>query len=154
MAGGSWTDPVDVGVEAVPTNWFTNTSDNARCVHKGNGQSVLTSIAPDGDGVLDIGTTDETFLIDLDTNPLKYITTTGRQAGNRIQLIITDGSSGGPDIYNYASASPPAGTASILVSNGGGLALSSYGVTAHILITLVYSGTYWYCNPYGMLGLT
>lgn len=148
MSGGQWVNPIDVAVEAVPTTLLTNIADDLRCLHKGNGQTSLSSIAADGTYVLDIGDVEQTFVLDLDTSyNLHFITTTNRQAGNTIHLIATG--TGSVSIFNNSS-SPPAGSEAILIS-GAGLGASSYSISSNSMWTFVYSGAYWYCNPYAML---
>jgi len=136
MAGGVWTEPVDVGVEAVPTTLLTAIADDLRCIHKGGGDSSITTIAVDVSNVLDIGTIDDTFLVS-GTEALSYISTTGRQLRNKINLIKKTSNSN----INYGAGSTPSNTAPIY---GNGAGSGSVTWVAERLITLVYDGTAWH----------
>lgn len=136
MSGGNYSDPIDIGVEGVPTTLLTAIADNLRCLHKGNGHTDLTEISVDGDGVLDIGLTDQTFKIS-GTNTLKYITTTGRQLGNTINISKSTGEGS----VSYGESSAPSGSLPIY---GNGLGTGSITWYPGRLLTLVYMEDGWH----------
>ena len=150
MGTETWVhDSTDYGVVPIPTTYFNQTKDNINVLHKGNGQSSLTTIATSSNFLLDIGSTDQVFNVDLTAAyDIKFITTTNREVGNTIILLFKDGGTG-YDIHNNA-ASPPAGSVPILIS-GSGLTLSSYNLFDYSKIELTLGDEYWYCNPYGFL---
>ena len=149
MGAEQWQDAkTDYGVEGIPTTFFNKIEGNAAVNHKGGGQASLSIIAADASFVLDIGDDEQTFMIDLDASyDLKFISTTNRQPRNEINIITTG--TGSVSLHNNAS-SPPANSEAILVS-GAGLSGSSYTLQPYSLYTFVFSGAYWYCNPFAVL---
>lgn len=136
MAGGFYSDPVDVAVEAVPTTLLTAIADNLRCLHKGNGHTSITSIAPAVGGALDVGTVDQTFNVDSSDDTLKFITTAGREVGCTIHLIASETGQIG-----YGQSSPPVGTKAIVGDGAGSTTLTWQ---QHRKITLTLGDTYWH----------
>lgn len=136
MAGGLWTDPVDVGIEGVPTTLLTNTADNLRCLRKGNGQVSPVAIGISVANLLDIGEQEETFLVS-SAGTLRYITNTNRNVGNRIHLIKTSSSA----VIYYGANSPPAGSLPIVCDGTSGVS-NTWPVGR--MITLVLSFTGWH----------
>lgn len=111
MAGETWQTPKTDWVfgEAVPTTWLNKIEGNLVVEHRGGGYIVPVTIEPDVTGVLDIGETNNAFLVGGE-NDLYYITTTGRQFGNTIHLIRTASTAGLHSCQPNAGASAPSGT--------------------------------------------
>ena len=115
MSGETWSTPSGVGSgEAVPTTWFDTIADDLIVLHRGNGMATPSAIEPDASGVLDVGETNDTFLVN-GSNALKFITYTNRQFGNRINLIRTTGDG----TVMYAQTSPPSGSLPIYANEYG-----------------------------------
>lgn len=146
MAGGLWTDPVDVGVEGVPTTLLTNIADNLRCLHAGNGQASPTILAvtttPD---YLDLtNSTEETFKVNVtDYAYFSYISSTGRRFGNRIQLICSGVDGVGIGFYSVRTAAAPTGYSKIKIyglPNNTGTVWHAFPAC---VIQFVYDGEFW-----------
>jgi len=137
MAGGVWTDPVDVGIEAVPTTLLTNIADDLRCLYKGGGQGSPSAI--NASSSIDIGSTYDTFKIVSATYPydVYYISTTGRNLLNKIWFINTGDN---PIQFWVNGGSPGAGYAKIVDPASPIYATIQVGGT----IGLIYSGTAWH----------
>ncbi len=105
MAGETWVTPKnDLGVEPVPTTLLNSIGTDLVVLHRGGGYITPVTIEPDVTGLLDIGETNNAFLVGGE-NDLYYITNTGRQFGNTIHLIKTASMAG----LHYAGASAPSG---------------------------------------------
>lgn len=148
MAGGLWTNPVDVGVEGVPTTLLTNIADDLRCLRMGNSQGSVVALIPDVNNSINIGSTEQIFNVDMyasgTSSSLYYISTTGRRAGNIICLRFIK-SGGSYEIYNNGNGgTAPAGYAKILIY-GGANSIDPYdGLNGEQLVLfLLYTGTVW-----------
>lgn len=146
MAGGVWTNPVDVGVEGVPTTLLTNIADDLRCLRMGSSQTSVTSLVVAADGSIDVGATDGVFNVDMyasgTSHDLYYISTTGRAAGNIITLRFIK-SSGPYKIYNNGE-SAPAGSAKILIFGGANSIDPNEDLNgAQLVLQFLYDGTLW-----------
>ena len=146
MAGGNWTDPVDVGVEAVPTTLLTNIADNLRCLHSGNGQASAN--------VIDVTTTpnylplpnstEESFKVAVtDYAFIAYISNVNRRFGNRIQLICSGIENTDIGFYSVKTEAAPGGYAKIKIYgcvNNTGIIWQAYPAC---VIQFVYDGEFW-----------
>lgn len=137
MGSETWTqDSTDYGVVSIPTTYFNQTKDNINVLHKGNGQTSLTTISADVSRQLDVGSTDQTFFVNGSYN-VAYISTANREPGNTIHLI----KSGGLTNIAYNQGSVPAGYGEIF---GNGAGASTVTWNDERLVTLVYDGTAWH----------
>jgi hypothetical protein len=146
MAGGVWTSPVDVGVEAVPTTLLTNIADDLRCLRMGNSQTSTTALVPDANTCIDIGATEQVFNVDMyasgTSHDLYYISTTGRAAGNIICLRFIK-PEGSYRIYNNGE-SAPAGYSKMLIYGGANSIDPAEGLNGEqLVLLLLYNGTNW-----------
>jgi hypothetical protein len=87
---------------------------------------------------VDIGSTDDTFLV-AGTTVIKYISTTGRVAGNKIYLIAKDGNNS----YQSDQTSPPAGYAALQLFKIGTGVMIDVTVAEGAVMMFVYNGTKW-----------
>ena len=123
---------------------FNRIEQNIGVLHGGNGQTSLSILTASAAFVLDIGTTEQSFVLNLDASyNIQFITTTGRQPGNQINLIISGTAS--VQMINGAS-SPPAGSAPVYIAGWPYSGLGDYTLHENQLLRLVYSGTAWHCN--------
>lgn len=140
MSGEVWQTPkTNWGVEAIPTTYYNRVEGNDSVLHRGNGQATLETVISAEELSL-INETDETFLLS-GSNNIKYVDSSNRQAGNRIQLIPIDG--GG---YLYQGESTPSDPKFKPIYWRG----SSPTNTSYFLyqpITLIFTGTIWVCLP-------
>lgn len=117
------------------------TNENIAVLHKGNGQSSLSSIASASS--LDIGSTDQTFIITGSTS-INYISTTSREPGCVIHFINLRGGSNISFLDNTGSV--PANYAALSCYNVVGGALGTITLNPGERFMFVYDGTYWYCT--------
>jgi hypothetical protein len=140
----AWTDISDY----VATDGFSNTDvntilENEKVLHKGNGFASIGSVAAASS--FDIGTEHQTIIVSLSANSsIDFISTTDRQPGNAINLINLSSSSYWCNLKNQ-TASPPANYAAI-VAYIRGTGMTDILLEAGMLVSLVYSGTYWYVS--------
>lgn len=88
MSGEIWTDLSDVGVEAMPTTWPNSIQDNLKVLRRGDGYDTVES-AIEAESLVLPNEYDSVF--NLTTSGgfnISYISTTGRQLGNTITLIV------------------------------------------------------------------
>ncbi len=137
-----WSTPeTSWGVEVVNTTDMDAIGENLVTLHKGNGQSSLTTVNPDASYQLDINTTDETFIMDDNSNAyIDLILSTSREPGNRIQLINQAG-----DNFGIRHNQTPSGNYKAIHHY---LTTVPYIIYPYSAVTLVYDGTIWtlMCN--------
>lgn len=144
----AWSTPeTGWGVDVVNSSDMNAIGENLVTLHKGNGQASLTTVNPDASYQLGINATDETFIIDDNSNAyIDLILSTGREPGNRIQVLNQSG--GNVGVRHNQDPS------------GNYKAINHYYTTVPYLIypyataTFVYDGTIWtlMCNyPQGTL---
>ncbi|NLD98609.1 MAG: hypothetical protein GX640_01935 [Fibrobacter sp.] len=109
--------------------------ENIRVLGQGGRKAATTLTAA---AAVDIGDTDDTFLVS-GTTSIKYLSTTGRVAGNKIYLVATNN-------INFLSnqSSPPSGYAPIyLFKIGVGPAVVDLNIGEGAVVMLVYAGGKW-----------
>lgn len=136
----SWTTPRAWTVAAVSTAQMNEVSEQLAVLHKGNGHTALSTISPNAAGELNIGAVDQSFNVTEPSNyGIKFISSTGRQPGNTINLILTNASS----VYTN-TATPPSGYSPIIINHE--QTYGSYNLYQYQILTLVFTGSFWVCN--------
>lgn len=142
--GGTKTDWV-VG-EGIPVTWPNKIEGNISVLGRGNGRASLETAVGASNLVLP-NETDETFLVSGDGAFIKYIDTTNRNVGNRIQLIKTGS---GSIILNPQETDPPPGFARVYMYNSGlltpGMQYTGFEFVQNMLIIFVLSHLGWHCT--------
>lgn len=144
----AWSTPyTSWAAGAVPSSTdFNRIENNIVELHKGNGQPSLQTIAATTTpNYLDLpNATDESFIVAItDYAYYAYIETTGRAAGNRIQLICQGASDVSIGFYSMKTEAAPDGYAKIRIAgqaNNTGIAWTAF---PSCVIQFVYDGTYW-----------
>lgn len=136
----SWTTP---NISFSSSDGFTNTdinatNENIAVLHKGNGQTSLSSIASASS--LDIGTIDQTFII-TGTTTVNYISITDRQSGCIINFINSRG--GGNISFLDNTGSVPANYAALTCYDLIGAGLGVFTLHPGQKCSFTYDGTYW-----------
>lgn len=143
MAGETWVTPKnDLGVEAVPTTLLNNIGTDLIVLHRGGGYITPVTIEPDVLGLLDVGETNNTFLV-VGDNDLYYITTTNRQFGNTIHLIKT----GGTGAFYYGGDSAPTGSLPIYYN---GITTGDFAWYVGRMVTLTLGIAGWHHDAHGI----
>ena len=136
----SWAAPkVDWATDdVIATTDMNRMEENSRILGQGGGPVIATVTAANS---LDIGTVSKVFKVDGNT-AIRFISTTGRDSGDVITLILTDQ----PDL-EHRYAGPGAGYASLDNIMLVALDSISYGAInpnySGLVVQYVYNGTYW-----------
>jgi hypothetical protein len=146
MSGETWVTPVELGVVGVGTTDWNNIQKNLSVLHRGNGVATIETAVGSNNLVLP-NETDETFFVSGDGADIKYIDTTNRQPGNRIQLIKTGP---GSNIISPGEGDPDEGFKPIVMYDSGlltpGMRTAPLEMPEGMLITLVFAGDNWHCT--------
>jgi hypothetical protein len=146
MAGGLWTDPVDVGVEAVPTTLLTNIADNLRCLHSGNGNATPSVLnITTSPSYLELpNSTEETFKVNItDYAQISYIYSVGRRFGNRIQLLCYGASNVSIAFYSVKSEGTPGGYSKIKIYGATDNTPVTWSAYPACGIQFIFDGEFW-----------
>jgi len=89
MSGEIWNTPIVVGTDAVPTTFFENQRQNIVVLGKGGGKATL-DVAVAASTLTLPNQTDDFFRVTCTGGEtVSYISTTGRQYGNKIKLVCS-----------------------------------------------------------------
>jgi len=139
----SWATPKNDWdtADAVGSADMNRIEENTITLHKGNGQAALADATVASGELTFANSIEETYYV-IGSGDIDFISTIGRQPGNRIHLIINVGTI--VEINNN-TASPPANFESIYVHSYT-TGFSDIAVYQNQLLTLVLSETHWHCN--------